>query len=185
MAWIKVIDKTDESTELGKIFSEIEKKRGKLSNILKVHSLKPSTMQAHLDLYLAIMFNKSKLKRELKEMIAVVISRLNGCQYCVNHHAEALRHFWKDNNRLTRFIDDFESVQLPEEVKLVLLYAKKLTLDPIAVVKKDISVLRKAGYWDEEILEINLVVSYFNFVNRIANGLGVHFSDEEMVGYKY
>ena len=185
MAWINVIDKTEDSTELGKIYSDIEKKRGKLSNILKVHSLKPGTMQAHLDLYLAIMFNRSKIKRELKEMLAVLISQLNGCQYCVNHHSEALRHYWKDNDRLTQFITDFESVQLPTEVKLVLYHARKLTLDPDAVVKNDISVLRKAGYGDEEILEINLVISYFNFVNRIANGLGVNFSAEEMAGYKY
>ena len=38
---------------------------------------------------------------------------------------------------------------------------------------------------DEDILNINLVVSYFNFVNRIANGLGVEFSEEEVKGYKY
>jgi uncharacterized peroxidase-related enzyme len=185
MAWIKVIDKTEESTELGKLYSEIEKKRGKLSNILKVHSLKPGTMRAHLDLYLAIMFNKSKIKRELKEMLAVLISQLNGCEYCVNHHSEALRHYWKDDERLARFINDFESIELPEKVKIILQYAKKLTVEPDMMVKKDISVLRKAGYGDEEILEINLIVSYFNFVNRIANGLGVNFSAEEMIGYKY
>jgi uncharacterized peroxidase-related enzyme len=185
MAWIKIIDETDESTELGKIYADIEKKRGKLSNILKVHSLKPRTMQTHLDLYLAIMFNKSRVKRELKEMIAVIISRLNGCQYCVNHHAEALRHYWKDDTRLAQFVKNFESVQLPQETMIILLYAKKLTLEPDSMIENDIVELRQAGYEDEEILEINLIVSYFNFVNRIANGLGVIYSAEEMVGYKY
>jgi len=41
------------------------------------------------------------------------------------------------------------------------------------------------GLTDEEILSVNLVTSYFNFVNRIALGLGVEFSEEEIKGYKY
>ncbi len=38
---------------------------------------------------------------------------------------------------------------------------------------------------DEDILLVNLIISYFNFVNRIALGLGVGFSEEEVKGYKY
>jgi len=45
--------------------------------------------------------------------------------------------------------------------------------------------LRQAGFSDEDILSINLIVSYFNFVNRIALGLGVEFSEAEVRGYNY
>jgi uncharacterized peroxidase-related enzyme len=185
MAWIKVIEETEETTELGKIYANIERKRGKLSNILKVHSLKPRTMQTHLDLYMAIMFDKSLVPRELKEMMAVIISRFNGCEYCVNHHAEALKHYWKDDNKVEGFTKNFESIQLSGPVMIILQYAKKLTLNPDSVTENDIAELRKAGYEDKEILEINLIVSYFNFVNRIANGLGVSYSSDEMAGFKY
>jgi uncharacterized protein YciW len=48
-----------------------------------------------------------------------------------------------------------------------------------------VSKLRETGWKDEDILLINMIVSYFNFVNRIALGLGVEFSEEEIAGYKY
>jgi len=52
------------------------------------------------------------------------------------------------------------------------------------VKQEDIDSLRNAGYSDEDILNINLIMSYFNFVNRIALGLGVEYSEEEARGYK-
>jgi len=50
--------------------------------------------------------------------------------------------------------------------------------------REDIDALRDAGYSDVDILNINLIMSYFNFVNRIALGLGVEYSSEEVRGYK-
>lgn len=72
----------------------------------------PDTMVKHLDLYLSIMFSKTNLTREEKEILAVVVSKNNNCDYCVNHHAEALNHYWKDSERLKNFIStlDDESI---------------------------------------------------------------------------
>jgi len=53
------------------------------------------------------------------------------------------------------------------------------------IVENDIDILRQSGFSDEEILNINLITCYFNFVNRIALGLGVTFSKEELFGYNY
>jgi alkylhydroperoxidase family enzyme len=43
--------------------------------------------------------------------------------------------------------------------------------------------LRAVGLSDQDILDVSLITAYFNFVNRIALGLGVAFSDEEVSGY--
>ncbi|QXD13835.1 hypothetical protein GQ464_010165 [Rhodocaloribacter litoris] len=53
------------------------------------------------------------------------------------------------------------------------------------MTEADVAALREAGFSDRDILDINLIVSYFNFVNRIASGLGVDFSPEEAGGYRY
>ncbi len=45
--------------------------------------------------------------------------------------------------------------------------------------------MRSVGLSDGDVLTVNLVVSYFNFVNRIAEGLGVEVSEEEVAGYRY
>lgn len=52
------------------------------------------------------------------------------------------------------------------------------------MTRSDIDSLRVAGFDEQEILEITLIAAYFNFVNRIALGLGVEFSDEEVNGYR-
>ena len=59
----------------------------------------------------------------------------------------------------------------------MLRYAETLTLEPWRIKKRYIERLREHGFDDSAILVINLVVSYFNFVNRIADGLGVELED--------
>ena len=60
----------------------------------------------------------------------------------------------------------------PAELTM-LSYVRNLTSDPASVGEGDISALRAAGFSDRAILEINLAAAYMNFVNRIAEGLGV------------
>ena len=62
-------------------------------------------------------------------------------------------------------------------------YAEKLTTAPGAMTEVDLGELRAEGLSDKDILDLTLVVGYFNFVNRIAVGLGVDYSDDEKSGY--
>lgn len=185
MAYIKVISESEADGKLKEVYQQISSARGKLSNIMKIHSLMPDTMIKHLDLYLSIMFSNSNLSREEKEILAVVVSKLNNCDYCVNHLAEALNHYWKDKKRLENFIEKLDDPAFSDKFRLAVKYTSKLTTTPSAVVKDDIDKLKQIGWVDEDILSINLITSYFNFVNRIALGLGVEFSEEEVKGYKY
>ena len=185
MSWIDVIDEEDAEGDLKKVYDEIIHKRGKLSNIMKIQSLNPDCMRTHMNLYLSIMFGKSNLKRVDRELIAVVVSSLNKCKYCVNHHAEALNFYWKDTEKVKNAIDNFLSVDLSNRTKIMLNYVAKLTNSPFKIIKEDLESLKEVGFKDKDILDINLITSYFNFVNRIALGLGVDFSEKEIKGYKY
>lgn len=185
MSWIKVIDEKDATGELKKTYKTIKAKRGKIANIMKIHSLNPEIMKNHMDFYLTIMFGHSGLKRAERELIGVVVSATNNCKYCTNHHAEALNYFWKDRDKIQKLIQDYKSVPLPERTQKMLDYAVKLTQNPQTISQSDITALQKCGFSDENILNINLITSYFNFVNRIALGLGVKFTNEEMKDYKY
>ncbi|MEJ5351719.1 MAG: peroxidase-related enzyme [Melioribacteraceae bacterium] len=136
-------------------------------------------------MYKTLMFGKSNLSREVREMIAVVVSTANKCDYCINHHAEALNFYWKNKEKLNHFISDFRSVEIESKVKSLLEYSYKLTVTPQNISSATIDNLRLSGWSDEDILLANLIISYFNFVNRIALGLGVEFSEDEVKGYKY
>ena len=52
-------------------------------------------------------------------------------------------------------------------------YAAKLTKTPWKITRKDLNRLREQGFDDKGILQINLIASFFNYVNRVADGLGV------------
>ncbi len=185
MPYIHQINEDEAEGKLKEYYDSLIKSRGKLSNIMKIHSLNPASMMAHMDLYLKIMFGKTALKREANELIAVAVSSANNCDYCMKHHGEALNFYWKDNERVRLAATDYKSAGLNERELKMVEHAVKLTKEPYNVNEKDIQTLRDSGLTDEEILSVNLVTSYFNFVNRIALGLGVEYSEEETKGYKY
>ena len=185
MSWIATIDERNSFGKLKNFYEEIIEKRGKLSNIMRIHSLNPEAMKKHMELYLTLMFGSSKLKREKRELIAVVVSSVNNCDYCVNHHAEALNNYWKNKEKIRLLLRDFRAADIPEKDKRMLNYVVKLTKNPSMVDEEDVESLKKTGFSDRDILDINLITSYFNFVNRIALGLGVRYSEDEMRGYNY
>ena len=184
MSWIEEIDEEDAEGELKEVYEEIISARGKLSNIMKVHSLNPGAMKAHMDLYMSVMFQDRCIPREECEMIGVVVSHANGCSYCINHHAEALRSYW-DDEQVDLLTEDMDKVDMNDRKKKIAEYVYKLTGSPDKVDEEDVGSLREVGLSDKQILNVNLIASYFNFVNRIALGLGVPFTEDEVEGYKY
>ena len=184
MSWIEEIDVDDAEGKLSDLYAELVKQRGKVSNILKVHSLNPGALRNHLDLYMTLMFGRSGLSRLEREAIAVVVSANNDCAYCVNHHAEALRHYIDDEETLDRLMTADGLEALEPRLSNIVRHAEKLTSAPAAMTESDLGELRAVGLSDKDILDLTLIVAYFNFVNRIALGLGVDFSAAEMTGYR-
>lgn len=185
MSWIRVVNEEEADEALRKAYGRVKGSRGKVSNILGVHSLHPAAMAAHLDLYTAIMFGPSGVSREEREAIATAVSGANRCPYCVAHHAEALHHYWKDRERVEDFVARPRSASLPPRLRALVDYALKLTEHPAEMGERDVETLREHGLSDGDVLSVNLIASYFNFVNRIALGLGVEQSPDEVSGYAY
>ena len=185
MAWIETIDVEEANGDLAAGYARLMNSRGRVSNIMSAQSLDPRAMQAHLDLYLAVMFGRSGVSREEREMIAVTVSTLNRCAYCVAHHSDALNRYWRDSARVEQFSKNFRGLDLPERMRVILEYAEALTLSPARVLEAHVQAMKEAGLSDSEVLTVNLVVSYFNFVNRIAEGLGIEATAEEREGYNY
>lgn len=81
MAWIKTVPPAEASGELLEQYDRMRDPAGNVANILQVHSLNPAALRTHFDLYRALMFGRSELSRVQREMIAVVVSKTNGCHY--------------------------------------------------------------------------------------------------------
>jgi uncharacterized peroxidase-related enzyme len=184
VSWINELEVTEAEGRLADIYTELVEKRGKVANILKVHSLNPDAMGNHLDLYMTLMFGRSGLSRAEREAIAVVVSAENECEYCVNHHVEALRRYITDEDTLNMLATADGLETLEPRLSNIVRHAEKLTSAPGAMTESDLGELRAVGLSDSDILDVSLITAYFNFVNRIALGLGVEYTEEELSGYR-
>ena len=95
---------------------------------------------------------------------------------------------YQDQSQAVRRIPDVsfgEQQELTEQQKAICYFAEKLTLNPGKIDKEDIHKIKEFGYVDKEVSEIVQIISYFNYINRVADGLGLEpedFIDEK--GYK-
>lgn len=178
MSWIKEIKYKDAGTELKKLYDRIKGPSDNIDNILSVHSLRPNTLLGHMTLYKNILHSaKNILPKWYLETLGVYVSYLNHCSYCVDHHYAGLEKLLNDGDRAANIFDCVKSDNmeqcLDEKFAQGASYAKKLTLSAENIIESDIQSLRSVGLDDGEILEINQVVSYFNYANRTVLGLGV------------
>jgi len=68
---------------------------------------------------------------------------------------------------------DYTTAPITPQERVMVDYVVKLTKDATKVWKDDIEGLRKAGFDDQGILQITLIASWFNYINRVADSLGV------------
>ncbi len=79
---------------------------------------------------------------------------------------------------MTAIEQDYREADLSPRERTILDYAVKLTLRPSEMLRSDVERLRGAGLSDREVLDVCQVTSYYNYVNRLADGLGVDLEGE-------
>jgi uncharacterized peroxidase-related enzyme len=134
-------------------------------------------------LYKNVLHNSNnEVPKWFLESLGVYVSKLNSCDYCAEHHFAGLSRLLNDDQKSKAFWEAVQSDALESYFDAkhyaAVLYSKKLTLSVTKMVESDVDALKKHGYSDGEILEINQVVSYFNYVNRSVVGLGVNITGD-------
>ncbi len=186
-AWIEMIEEADAPADLKPYFEMARAPNGTIDNVMRVHSLRPHTMEGHAVLYRSVLHNAGNtLPGWLLETIASYTSILNACGYSLANHFANARHLIADEARADAILAALQA-DAPERVfagrELAFLrYARALTLAPQDIGEEAVRKMREAGADDGEILEVNQVCCYFNYVNRLLNGLGVTLEGDK-VGY--
>ena len=186
-AWISTVEDEEADDQLKQIFDVARTPHGTLDNVMRIHSLRPASMIGHVTLYKSVLHSDEiTLPLWFLEVIAAYVSILNSCEYSLTHHwNNAVRLI--DNAQRVEVIHDalrsqsFENTFNEKEIA-ILHYSKKLTCDVGNLKKVDVIKLKQAGCDDGEILEVNQVIAYFNYSNRVLNGLGVSL-DGDKIGY--
>jgi uncharacterized peroxidase-related enzyme len=91
----------------------------------------------------------------------------------VESHAEFLRRVTLDESLSEAIKKDYRTADLDPKDRVMLDYVARLTRQPVSIQREDIDRLREVGFDDTAILQINLIASWFNYINRVADGLGV------------
>ena len=82
LTWIRCIEEEDADPALTESYAKmLDPASGRVDNVLKVHSLHPAGLEAHFSLYRAVMTGTATLRKVDREMLALVVSRLNNCHY--------------------------------------------------------------------------------------------------------
>lgn len=186
-AWIEMISDDQADENLLETLKLARTPHGTVDNVMRVHSLRPNTMRGHVTLYRAALHDDANtLPTWLQETISSYVSILNRCPYSLANHWANARHLIADDTKADK-IEKALNADSPESAfegaELALLrYARKLTVEPANMNESDVTNLKKNGLNDGEILEANQIIGYFNYVNRLLNGLGVT-TDGDTVGY--
>ena len=187
MAWINVISYDEAEGKVKTLYDRVKGPDNNVDNIMMMHSLRPHSMEAHMTMYKYVHHHTgNSIPKWFLETLGVWVSRLNDCDYCVEHHFSGLTRLMSDDAKSASIRKAIEArnidlAPLNDAQKVAMEYARQVTRDPGGMQEHIVHQLRDAGYSDGEILEINQVTAYFNYANRTVLGLGCSI-DGDIVG---
>lgn len=159
-------------------FAKCEEKLGLVPNVLKAYAFDEKKLRAFTDTYNDLMLGESGLSKLEREMIAVVVSSINHCFYCLTAHGAAVRQLSGDPKLGEMMTMNFRAADLSDRQKAMLEFAVKLTEEPAKIVEEDRADLRKAGFSDRDIWDIASTAAFFNMSNRVAAAVDMRPNDE-------
>jgi uncharacterized peroxidase-related enzyme len=152
-------------------FAKCMEKVGFVPNVLTAYAHDNAKLEAFAAFYNDLMLAPSGLSKLEREMIAVVVSSLNRCYYCLVAHGAAVRQLSGDPVLGEMMAMNFRAADLGPRHRAMLDFAAKLTERSWAVEEEDRERLRKAGFSDRDIWDIAAVASFFNMSNRMASAV--------------
>lgn len=154
--------------ELQAYFDKCQEKLGFVPNVLRAYAFDPVKLQAFIDMVDDLMLADSGISKLEREMIAVVVSAVNHCHYCLTAHGAAVRQRSKDPVMGELMVQNYRAATLPPKQKAMLDFAVKLTEHPAKMEEADRAALRAVGFNDRDIWDIAATAAFYNMSNRLA-----------------
>jgi uncharacterized peroxidase-related enzyme len=178
LSWLRVPAEEDAPAGVKELYDKAIEKLGFVPNVLRIYALRPRHLELWNAFYDDLMRGDSTLTREQREMIAVVVSTVNRCHYCMVSHSAYLRRLSGDPVLVEQLRTNYKYADLEPRERAMLDFAVKLTEQSAACTEADLDALREVGWADEDVMDIAEVAAMFNFTNRLASGLGWVPNDE-------
>ncbi|MGH6814746.1 MAG: peroxidase-related enzyme [Hyphomicrobiaceae bacterium] len=149
-------------------FAKCREKLGFVPNVLQAYAFDATKLQAFIDMSDDLMLGDSGVSKIEREMIAVAVSAVNHCPYCLTSHGAVLRKRTEDPELGESILQNYRMAPLSAKQKAMLDFAVKLTEQPHKIEEADRAGLRAAGWSDRDIWDIAAVAGFYNMSNRMA-----------------
>ena len=149
-------------------FAKCKEKLGFVPNVLQAYAFDNAKLRAFILMVDDLMLGDSGLSKLEREMIAVAVSSVNHCHYCLTAHGAAVRQRANDPEMGELIAQNYRAADLPPRQAAMLEFAVKLTEAPDKIEEPDRKALRRAGFSDRDIWDIAAVASFYNMSNRMA-----------------
>jgi uncharacterized peroxidase-related enzyme len=173
MSHLKTIAIENSSGMIRRVYDAATARAGEVAEIIQVMSLDAKSAQASMNLYVNLMKVKNALTVEQRELIAMVVGNANESYYVTMSHARDYATETGNKKLAEQIAYDYRKAPLDPASKALCDYAVKLSLAPHKMTPEDLVKLRQSGFNDEAMVVITQVVSFVNYLSRIANALGV------------
>lgn len=159
------------SPEMQAYFAKCNEKLGYVPNVLTAYAHDDAKLQAFAAFYNDLMLAPSGLSKLEREMIAVAVSSVNRCYYCLTAHGQAVRQLSGDPVLGEMMVMNYRAAQLSARHRAMLDFSVKLTERPHEIDEEDRQALREAGFGERDIWDIGAVAAFYNMSNRIASAV--------------
>jgi uncharacterized peroxidase-related enzyme len=180
MPWIRTVDPSDAGGVLKEAYDWQSVRLGEPTEFTQLGSLYPELVLERLRLYKVVENTPSGLTPEERVLAALTTSTINETVHCASGAVVRLADLGVADAIVSGVQSDpGRPVSGERRLDLILDYAALLTRTPGAVQERHLDALRAAGLSDLDILDLNNIVAYYNYVNRVANGLGLRTRIEQ------
>lgn len=163
---------------IAKYFAICDEKLGFVPNVLRAYAFDPAKLDAFSGMYNDLMLADSGLSKLEREMIAVVVSSINKCFYCLTAHGQAVRALSGDPKLGEMLVMNWRAADLDARHTAMLGFAEKITKASTEITESDRAALRDVGLSDRDIWDITSVAGFFNMTNRMASATDMRPNDD-------
>jgi uncharacterized peroxidase-related enzyme len=174
MAHIQLPDFEDMAPSIQEKARPILEKTGNLGEIFKLLAIDEKIYFATDGMIQKYLLDETSLSYNIKEAIALLISKENGCKMCIDVHKSIAKMLGLTDKRIEEILQGVEAIHTDDKEKALLYFCIKASgKDNYKILKEEIDALKEMGWSDVQIIEAVAITGYFNYINTLSNVFGL------------
>ncbi|KYJ87479.1 carboxymuconolactone decarboxylase family protein [Sulfurovum riftiae] len=174
MAHIKLPEFEEMTPAIQEKARPILEKTGQLGEIFKLLAIDEKIYFATDEMIQKYLLDETTLSYDIKEAIALLISKENGCKMCVDIHKSIAKMLGLTEEHIEKILQGVDAIDTDEKEKALLNFCiRAAQKDNYKIQKEDIDTLKAMGWSDVQIIEAVAITGYFNYINTLSNVFGL------------